>query len=306
MSAPVKRLLVTGSTGFVGGHVLAAAEQGLFGEVDVHVTPPGWDLRNHDEVVGQVAIARPDWVLHLAGQSFVPRSFEDPEDTFQINLIGTLNLLLGLRQAGFKGRMVYVSSGDVYGQVAEEDMPVHEASVARPRSPYGVSKLAAEQLCLQWSRTEGLDVMIARPFNHIGPGQAEQFVIPSLARQVAAIADGVQPAVINAGDIDVSRDFTDVRDVVAAYAAMLQGGHSGASYVVGSGRERTIRSLLEILCCLAGVKVDIRQDASRLRPSEQRRMCSDPGLLFAHTGWKASIPVEITLEQILMHARTKQ
>ncbi|MBA0394967.1 NAD-dependent epimerase/dehydratase family protein [Stenotrophomonas maltophilia] len=306
MTQSIRRLLVTGSSGFVGRHVLAAVEEGVFGDVDVHCMPRSVDLRDADSVAAAVHLLRPDQVLHLAGQSFVPRSFDAPAETFQINLIGTLNLLLALRSASFAGRMVYVSSGDVYGQLAESDMPVDERTVPHPRSPYGVSKVSAEQLCLQWNRTEGLDVMIARPFNHIGPGQADQFVVPSLARQVAEIRDGLRPAVIEAGDIDVTRDFTDVRDVVAAYAAMFAHGHPGSTYVVGSGKERSIRSLLEALLGLAGVAAEVRQDAKKIRPSEQRRMWSDPGLLRRETGWVARIPMETTLEQILMDVRTKQ
>ncbi|HGM5880554.1 TPA: GDP-mannose 4,6-dehydratase [Stenotrophomonas maltophilia] len=305
MTSSIKRLLVTGSSGFVGGHVITAAAQGVFGDVVVQALPRSVDLRDAASVAAAVLELKPDLVLHLAGQSFVPRSFDDPAETIEINLLGTLNLLLALRAAAFNGRMVYVSSGDVYGQVAEVDLPVDERTIPHPRSPYGVSKISAEQLCLQWHRTEGLDVMIARPFNHIGPGQSASFVVPSLARQVVEIRDGERSAVIEAGDIDVTRDFTDVRDVVAAYAAMLSAGRSGATYVVGSGRERTVRSLLEILLAQAGVVAEVRQDPKRMRPSEQRRMWSSPELLRIHTGWMPRIPVETTLEQILMDVRKK-
>ena len=298
-----QRLLVTGATGFVGKHVDAAVQSGVFGDMEFVPAPANLDIRDEDAVAAMVAALRPDAVLHLAAQSFVPRSFENPRETFDINLIGTLNLLRGLGRWGFKGRMVYVSSGDVYGQVPESALPVNEALPPQPRSPYAVSKIAAEQLCLQWQRTEGLDVMIARPFNHVGPGQDARFVLPGLAAQVVAIADGRSPAVVEAGDIDTTRDFTDVRDVVAAYAAMLQRGVTGAIYLVGSGSERRVRDLLAAMCALEGIDPAIHQDPAKMRPSEQRRMAADASRLRADTGWAPAISLEVTLADIIRNVR---
>lgn len=295
--------MVTGASGFVGSHVRAAVAEGVFGEAEFMATPPGWDIRDGDATRDMVAELRPDSVLHLAAQSFVPRSFENPRETFEINVLGTLNLLQALSAQAFSGRMVYASSGDVYGRVPEEVMPVDEKLLPAPRSPYAASKIAAEQLCLQWARTENLEAIIARPFNHVGPGQDARFVLPALARQVIAIASGARPAVIEAGDIDTTRDFTDVRDVVAAYAAMFRHGTPGQTYLVASGRERRVRELLEEMCVLAGVTPDIHQDPAKLRPAEQRRMVANAALLTADTGWQPHIPLETTLTDILDTAR---
>lgn len=300
---PVGRLLVTGASGFVGHHVQAAVAQGLFGEAEFIAAPNGWDIRDVDATREVVALHRPDNVLHLAAQSFVPRSFEDPRETFEINAIGTLNLLQALAAHGFDGRLVYASSGDVYGRVPENALPVDEHRVPEPRSPYAASKIAAEQICLQWGRTEALDAIIARPFNHVGPGQDARFVLPALARQVVEIERGRQPPVIEAGDIDTTRDFTDVRDVVAAYAAMFRAGIPGRTYLVASGRERRVRELLETMCSLAGVAPQIHQDPGKLRPAEQRRMVASAALLAADTGWQPRIPFETTLTDILDSAR---
>ena len=149
-------------------------------------------------------------------------------------------------------------------------------------------------MCLQWWRTEGLAVMVARPFNHVGPGQDAKFVLPALARQVVAIAEGRQTPIIEAGDIDTTRDFTDVRDVVAAYAAMLESGIPGTTYLIGSGDERRVRDLLMSMCRLAGIEPEIRQDPGKLRPAEQRRMVADAGLLRRDTGWVPRIPLDDT------------
>ena len=300
---PVGRLLVTGAGGFVGTHVRAAVGAGVFGQAEFIGTPDGWDIRDAAATCELVAELRPDSVLHLAAQSFVPRSFEDPRETFEVNVIGTLNLLQALSLGKFSGRFVYASSGDIYGRVPEHALPVDESRVPEPRSPYASSKVAAEQLCLQWGRTEALETIIARPFNHVGPGQGARFVLPALALQVVSIAAGRQPPVIEAGDIDTTRDFTDVRDVVAAYAAMLRRGSPGSTYLVASGTERRVRELLETMCSLAGVAPRIHQDPSKMRPAEQRRMVASAARLTADTGWEPRIAFETTLNDILDTAR---
>ncbi len=297
------RLLVTGANGFVGRHVEKAILNGGFQGMELAVTPAGWDIRDAPAVRELVEAVRPSAVLHLAAQSFVPRSFEDPRETLDINLLGTLNLLQALSACSFGGRLVYVSSGDIYGRVPEEALPVSESRVPEPRSPYAVSKIAAEQLCLQWARTEGLQAIIARPFNHVGPDQDPRFVLPALARQVALIEAGRQAPVIEAGDIDTTRDFTDVRDIVAAYEAMFRHGKIGRIYLVASGIERKVRDLLADLCRLAGVAPEIRQDQTKLRPAEQRRMVADASLLTQDTGWRPQVPFKTTLSDILDTAR---
>ncbi|MCK7594457.1 GDP-mannose 4,6-dehydratase [Pseudomarimonas salicorniae] len=298
----MKRLLVTGATGFVGQWVTRCLSTDARHQFEV-VPMPTLDIRNLEAVVDAVSEIRPNAVLHLAAQSFVPRSFEAPRETLEINLFGTLNLLQALQRVAFPGRMLFVSSGDVFGRVPDAALPVNEAWQAEPRNPYAVSKLAAEKLCLQWHHSEGMDVCIARPFNHVGPGQDDRFVLPSLARQVAEISSGAREPIVEAGDIDVSRDFTDVRDVVEAYAAILTLGVSGRTYLIGSGRERSIRELLVRMCELEGVEVKIHQDPRRMRPSEQRRMVADPRLLYEDTGWRPQTPMDVTLRDILDYAR---
>lgn len=300
---PISRLLVTGASGFVGRHMNRAVLSGMFGLYEWVNAPDGIDVRDRAQLDRLIADIRPNAVIHLAAQSFVPRSFEDPKETFEVNVMGTLNLLQALSTAHFSGRFLYVSSGDVYGQVPDDALPVGEARWPEPRNPYAASKVSAEALTLQWHRSNGLDAMVARPFNHIGPGQRKDFAIPSFAHQIVAIERGERPPVLDVGDIDTTRDFLDVRDVVRGYAALLAHGHPGATYILGSGVERRIRDLIELMSDICGIRPELRQDASRLRLSDQRRMVADASLIRSHTGWVPSYTIEQTLNDIIEDAR---
>ena len=261
--------------------------------------PPALDLRDPDAAAALVKDEAPDAVIHLAAQSWVPDAFRDPGLTLQVNVLGTLNLLQALQRTGFSGRMVFVSTGDVYGCVPDNELPIREDRLPAPRNPYAVSKLAAEALCYQWSVTEGMDITIARAFNHIGPGQSERFVVSDFARQVVEIKLGRRQPTVSVGDIDVTRDFTDVRDVVQAYFALLRDGENGEVYNVCSGREQSIRALLLRLAAIAGVKIAIRQDPKRLRKSEQRRVVGDPGKMERATGWRSTTELDESLSLML-------
>ena len=285
------KLLLTGANGFVGQYVQAA--------LPCVPLPDGLDLRDRAALTAAVIAIQPDTVLHLAAQSFVPAAFENPRETFDINLTGTLNLLEALQAAEFRGRMLFVGSGDTYGQVAEAALPVREDHPLHPRNPYAVSKVAAEALCYQWSQTSGFEIVMARPFNHIGPGQSPRFAIADFARQVMEIRLGRRAPVLQVGDIDVTRDFTDVRDVVRAYGLLLEHGRNGGVYNVCSGREYRIRDLLQQLITLAGVEASIEQDSARLRRAEQRRMVANFAALHRDTGWQPAIPMEESLQDLL-------
>ncbi|MCP1481791.1 GDP-4-dehydro-6-deoxy-D-mannose reductase [Pseudomonas chlororaphis] len=241
----------------------------------------------------------PDAVIHLAGQTFVPEAFRDPARTLQINLLGTLNLLQALKARGFSGTFLYVSSGDVYGQVDENDLPIDEHQPPSPRNPYAVSKVSAELLCLQWGMSEGWPVMVARPFNHIGTGQLGSFAVASAARQIARIKLGLQTPRLEVGDIDVTRDFLDVTDVVNAYLALLRSGVPGQVYNICSGQEHSIRGLIQQLADIAQVEMELVQDPARLRRAEQRRVCGSHARLQAVTGWTPEITIKQSLRAIL-------
>ena len=296
----MKRLLVTGRHGFVGTTLASmVAQEAALRDWQLVEAAAALDLRNRRYVAALVGGAPPDAVIHLAAQSFVPDAFRDPGATLQVNLFGTLNLLQALREAGFAGRMIYVSSGDVYGLVPEGALPVTEAWLPVPRNPYAVSKLAAETLCRQWAITEAMDIVLARPFNHIGRGQSERFVVSDFAKQIADVRRGSREPQVKVGDVDVTRDFTDVRDVVHAYFALLDRGARGEVYNVCSGEERSIRSILMRLVELAGVDVAIETEPVRMRKAEQRRMRGDPSKIEAAAKWKATTPLDESLAAML-------
>jgi len=302
------RLLLTGHAGFVGQHVLAQAGRWPAWQI----VGPGieYDLLDAASIDALVDQVKPTAVLHLAGITFVPDSMRDPERTIQVNMLGTLRLLQSLKRVGFAGPMVYVSSGDVYGLVTPDQLPVTELTPVQPRNPYAVSKVAAELVCRQWALSEGWPICVARPFNHVGSGQGQQFVVSKIARQIALIRAGRAEPVLQLGDIDVSRDFLDVRDVIAAYFALLEQGREleqgrkgaaigGEVFNICSGRERTIRELVMRMLVLAGVEAEIVVDTSMLRPSEQRRVVGDNQKLVRATGWAPHLELDQTLTSIL-------
>lgn len=297
-----KRLFITGAQGFVGQHLQAAildsAWQSSFEVVGANAQ---YDITDRAALLGVLSQTQPDAVIHLAAQSHVPTSFKDPEATYRVNFFGTYNLLQALAEASFKGRLLYVGSADTYGLVAEKDLPIREEQPLHPRNPYAVSKVAAEALCYQWSQTGPFEIIMARPFNHIGPGQAESFAVSGFAKQVAAITLGLHSPEIQVGDLDVTRDFTDVRDIVDAYLELLLKGKSGEVYNIGSGEERKMSDILAALIDIAGISANIAIDAGRFRLAEQRRVVCNADKLKRQTEWRPRRLLNDTLNEILQY-----
>lgn len=287
-------ILVTGHSGFVGSHVGRILPSVPFSDQGNEI-----DIRNLEHVKDFIARVRPSNVIHLAALSHVQDSFQAPQMALEVNLLGTLNLLRALESIHFQGRFLYVSSADAYGALPDAELPATEVRPLAPRNPYAVSKAAAEMLCYQWSQTSGFEVLIARPFNHIGPGQREDFVVSGFARQIAQISLGKSEPRIVVGDVQVTRDFTDVRDVVRAYGLLLELGKNGEVYNVCSGRESSIQHVLDLLLRLAGIEARIESAADRIRPHEQRRMVGSNTKLKNATGWSLRYSLEQSLSDIL-------
>lgn len=296
----MKKLLVTGASGFVGKIIQRLTQESGYRDIFTPSVPTmRMELRDPECLAACLAETQPDSVIHLAAQSFVPRAFENPRETFDINFGGTMNLLEALKAAKFTGKMLYVGSGDQYGKVDVADLPIGENHPLKPRNPYAVSKAAAEMLCYQWSQTEGLDIVAARPFNHIGAGQSENFAISGFAKQIIEIKLGRREPVIRVGDLDVTRDFTDVEDVAKAYLLLLEHGERGEAYNVCSGKEYHLGRLLDEMLALAGVQAEIVQDPARFRVAEQNRVAGNNRKLAAHTGWQPQRSMEQSLAAIL-------
>lgn len=296
----MQTLLVTGASGFVGRTLLGmAGAGGIGGYTRIIQLTDAVDLREPASLKRALAGQSPDAVIHLAAISFVPDSIARPRETYDVNLHGTINLLEALLAQGFRGAFLYVSSGDVYGAVPAEGLPISEDRLPRPRNPYSASKLAAEAYCYQLSQTSPIRVLIARPFNHIGPGQSERFAVAGFARQIAEIKQGRHAPLIEVGNIDVTRDFSDVRDVVQAYLKLLEAGISGEAYNVCSGVERNVGDVLRRMLELASVIATVKSVTDKLRPNEQTRHYGSNHKLCEDTGWAPSVPFEQSLRDLL-------
>ena len=306
------RALVTGASGFVGTYLVARLREGEHEtvaaggpqETKAGILPV--DLADPDTLNAAFDVAQPDVVFHLAAQAFVPRSIEDPMETYAANITGTANVLAALRAAQNRFeqriRLVFVSSAEVYGAQPEERMPLRETTAPNPVNPYAASKAAAEALVLGEARAFGVDAVITRAFNHIGPGQNERFVVPSFAAQLAAIAAGADP-VLRVGNLEAKRDFLDVRDVVDAYVALAQRGRSGEMYNVCSASAVSVREVLAELIRIAHVPVEVREDPARMRPVDVPLLYGDNAKLREETGWSPSIPLRRSLQDVFRQAQ---
>ncbi len=326
-------VLVTGCGGFVGPHLVRA----LAGRGDrtwgtgIEVVPPatiggdaaieGWtrwdvttDARAIVPLLAVPAAGAPpgarepvDAIVHLAGQSSAARSFEDPLGTAEVNLGGTLRLLEAARRAEFRGAILIVGSSEAYGRIAP-DTPVTEDAPLAPVSPYGVSKAAADQAARAWAAAYGLRAFVARSFSHTGPGQSPVFALPSWARQIARFeaeaARGMRgPFRLRVGNLTPELDYTDVRAVAPAYALLHERAEAGQAYNVASGHGQSLRAIVEALVRRARVRVEIVEEAARLRPADLTYLVGDPSRLKRTTGWTPAHPLEDTLEALLEDAR---
>ncbi len=315
------RVLITGVTGFVGSHLadflVAREDSEIFGthrwrsrmENVEHLRGRlhfvECDLRDAVATRRMWALVRPDRVFHLAAQSYVPTSWAAPTETLVGNITCQLNLFEAARELGLTTRFQIAGSSEEYGRVKPNEIPIRESNVLRPLSPYAVSKVAQDMLAYQYWMSYRLHTVRTRGFNHTGPRRGEVFVTSNFARQIAEIEKGLREPVVWVGNLDAFRDFTDVRDMVRAYWLALEHGEPGEVYNICSGRAYTIRQVLDILLGLAQVKVEVREDPARLRPSDVQGLIGDCSRFQRISGWEATIPFEVTVQDLLEYWRQR-
>jgi GDP-4-dehydro-6-deoxy-D-mannose reductase len=313
------KALVTGISGFVGSHMaefLLANNVEVTGTIrhrsrmdhikhlkDIQLTE--CELRDPFSVEHLIQEVKPDLIFHLAAQSFVPTSWNSPMDTIHNNIAGQVNILEAVRRFDLDCKIQLACSSEEYGHVEPDEVPIKETNPLRPLSPYAVSKVCQEYLGYQYFKSYGLHIIPTRTFNHTGPRRGENFVTSNFSKQIAEIEKAKKPPVLYVGNLEAKRDFTDVRDVVRAYWLALEKGQPGETYNIASGKCYTIQEMLDLLLSFSTIEIEVKEDPTRLRPSDVEILLGDYTLFHQTTGWKPEIPFEQTMEDLLNYWRQR-
>ena len=309
----MSRYLITGVQGFVGRYLveyLQAREVDakiagidIAKESDMKIEYHSLDLSDKGQTAQIIQSFKPDYIVHLASISSVGQSWQDPAQCFKNNTNIMLNILEAVRQQNLKTRILSIGSSEEYGDYEVEQMPLSEDYKLEPQNPYAVAKLSQEMLGKVYTAL-GVDVVMTRSFNHIGPRQSDRFVVPSFIKQLVAISEGKQTQ-MQVGNIDVSRDFTDVRDVVAAYYTILHKGKSGEVYNVCSGHAHKLSEIITTAENILGIKANIEVDRNRLRPNDTMLIFGNNQKIKEELGWQPQYSFEQTIKDIITYIRRK-
>lgn len=315
-----KKVLITGIAGFVGSHLaelLLSRGDEVYGlcrprsKTDhiesiinqLHLEDA--DLLDSHSLYTTITKIKPDYIFHLAAQSFVPTSWVSPSVTLEVNIVGTANLFEAVRQAGLDPVIQIACSSEEYGLVHKEEVPITENNPLRPLSPYAVSKLAMDYLGYQYFQSYKVRVVRTRGFNHTGPRRGDTFAESTFAKQIALIEKGKQEPVIHVGNLEAERDYTDVRDMVRGYVLAVEKCDPGDVYNICNGKAIKIGDMLSMLISFSKVKPEIKPDPFRMRPSDVPILIGDNTKFVKKTGWKAEIPFKKTMEDLLNYWRAK-
>jgi GDP-4-dehydro-6-deoxy-D-mannose reductase len=313
------RILVTGATGFAGGHLadalLAQDEVEFLGVSRQGRWPAAWrhlegrctlrscDLNDRAALLAVLTDWRPEQIYHLAGYAHVGRSFHESDAAWRGNLGATRSLFEAVEHWGGLPRILFVGSGLVYGEPEAPGQACDEHCPMRPDSPYAVSKAAADLLSYACWRSAGLDIVRARPFNHIGPRQSSEFAVAHFARQLVEIEQGQRPPVLETGNLSPLRDLTDVRDMVRGYILLMEKGRPGGAYNLGAGNAYSMQDVLDRLLRLADVHVDVRRHKALMRDTETAVLRADASKARQELEWRPTFTLEQTLADTLAHWR---
>lgn len=312
----VKKALIIGAAGFVGSYL--ASELIRNHDMEVHVTKlPQEELEigqtvihnlnilNKDDIVSLLYKVRPDYIFHLAAQSSVSVAWKNPGLTVDINVKGSLNLMDAVRELFYKPNVLLIGSGEEYGHIREGEVPIVEENYLRPGNIYAATKVCQNMLGSIYAQAYDMKIMMVRAFNHIGPCQSPIFVVSDFCKQVAEIEAGLKKPVIYVGNLAAKRDFTDVRDVVRAYALLIQKGEAGETYNVGSGHACEIREVLDLIISFSSAEIRVEIDQNKIRPVDVPIIEADISKLNKATGWKPTIPLQQTIQETLDYWRAR-
>ena len=309
------KALIIGASGFVGTYLVEEIRRSLFCEVitatsrETDTLGIGEDKTVHLNILDRKQILdvllseKPDYIFHLAAQSSVALSWKNPKSTVDTNIIGAINLISAIKQSGYSPRVLIVGSGEEYGRVKETDIPIRENAVLAPCNVYAVTKVCQNMMASIYARAYGLQLVMTRSFNHIGPGQSPQFVVADFCSQAVKIEKGLQEPVFRVGNLSAKRDFTDVRDVVKAYCMLIQYGKPGETYNVGSGHAVAVQEILDIILSQTKAEVKVETDPSKLRPVDVPVIEADISKIYKDTGWKPEISPAQTITDIMQYWR---
>lgn len=310
----MKKALIIGAAGFVGNYLIDHIQKSCAWSIVVTKIPQeeirhqGIEIRDlnildKEAVVTLLKETRPDYIFHLAAQSSVAVSWKNPGLTVDVNVKGSLNVLDAVRELDYKPRVLLIGSGEEYGHVRQEEIPITEDNVLRPGNIYAATKACQNMLGKIYSQAYGMNVMMVRAFNHVGPNQAPMFVVADFCKQVAEIECGLKEPVMKVGNLSAKRDFSDVRDVVRAYVMLIENGCAGETYNVGSGKAVAIQEILDMILKLSSTAITVEVDPARMRPVDVPIIEADIEKLEECTGWKREIPLERTIEETLDYWR---
>ena len=312
----MKKAMIIGAAGFVGNYLMEYLWKECNMEVYVtkllreeisnnNVKEYNLDILDKEAIVSLLFEIRPDYIFHLAAQSSVGLAWKNPCLTIDVNIKGSVNVMDAVRELYYKPRVILIGSGEEYGHINEGESPIKEENMIRPGNIYAATKVCQNMIGNIYAQAYDMELMMVRAFNHIGPTQAPIFVVADFCKQVAEIEKGIREPVMYVGNLEAQRDFTDVRDVVRAYAMLIEKGKSGETYNVGSGHAVSIREILELIISLSHQNIKVEIDPNKLRPVDVPIIEADTTKLRKLTGWEPEITLEQTIKETLNYWRER-